>query len=211
MIWCRVKSEKRSFRPSPAMLESEKRSFRPSPAMLERTRKNSELNIWQERLQRFIYRFFWRKTSGTKIIQQDTSRWLNWISNLNSMCFLQWKSSWWRFVLQTSLVLGTRLSPGWTWHMWLVPMGRVIWLIQLFEMYKPQVDLFSGWDVLKKLVALSSGLCFILLHAVKSVNNVIAFRTINLITLWTAGSMTLKQLQALFDSSRLFNASLNTK
>ena len=26
------------------MLESEKRSFRPSPAMLERTRKNSELN-----------------------------------------------------------------------------------------------------------------------------------------------------------------------
>ena len=58
-------------------------------------------------------------------------------------------------------------------------------------MYKPQVDLFSGWDVLKKLVALSSGLCFILLHAVKSVNNVIAFRTINLFTLWTAGSMTL--------------------
>lgn len=54
-------------------------------------------------------------------------------------------------------------------------------------MYKPQVDLFSGWDVLKKLVALSSGLCFILLHAVKSVNNVIAFRTINLFTLWTAG------------------------
>ena len=105
MIWCRVKSEKRSFRPSPAMLESEKRSFRPSPAMLERTRKNSELNIWQERLQRFIYRFFWRKTSGTKIIQQDTSRWLNWISNLNSICFIQWKISWWRFVLQTSLVL----------------------------------------------------------------------------------------------------------
>ena len=123
MIWCRVKSEKRSFRPSPAMLESEKRSFRPSPATLERTRKNSELNDLAGAGLEFIYRFFLRKTSGTKIIQQDTSRWLNWISNLNSMCFLQWKSSWWRFVLQTSLVLGTRLSPGWTWHMWLVPMG----------------------------------------------------------------------------------------
>ena len=106
----------------------------------------------------------------------------------------------------------TRLSPGWTWHMWLVPMGSwVIWLIQLFEMYKPQVDFFSGWEVLKKLVALSSGLCFILLHGVKSVNNVIAFWTINLFTLWTAGSVTLKPLQALFDSSRLFNTSLNTK
>ena len=46
----------------------------------------------------------------------------------------------------------------------------VIWLIQLFEMYKPQLDFFSGWEVLKKLVALSSGLCFILLHGVKSVN-----------------------------------------
>lgn len=128
MIWCRVKSEKRSFRPSPAMLESEKRSFRPSPAMLERTRKNSEPNdlageVTEVYIPFLSDRFFWRKTSGTKIIQQDTSRWLNWISNLNSMCFLQWKISWWRFVLQTSLVLGTRLSPGGTRHMWLVPMG----------------------------------------------------------------------------------------
>lgn len=44
----------------------------------------------------------------------------------------------------------------------------------LFEMYKTQVNfqlIFSGWEVLKKLAALSSGLCFILLHAVKSVNN----------------------------------------
>jgi len=112
MIWCRVKSEKTSFRPS--------------PAMLERTRKNSELNDVAGEVTEIYTPFLsepllWKKTSGTKIIQQNTSRWLNWISN--STCFLQWKSSWWRFVLQTSLALGTRLSPGWTRHMWLVPRG----------------------------------------------------------------------------------------
>ena len=56
------------------MLESEKRSFRPSPAMLERTRKNSEPNDLAGEVTEVYIPFLLKETSGTKIIQQDTSR-----------------------------------------------------------------------------------------------------------------------------------------
>ena len=83
----------------------------------------------------------------------------------------------------------------------------VIWLIQLFEMYKPQVDLFSR--LIQLLYQVDCVLSCYMLWSLWI--TLLPFEQSICLPCELRGSMTLKPLQALFDSSRLFNTSLNTK